>query len=165
MRDTSFRNSAAFGKRIEYWIAGLLLQDGFDVFLPLVDDDGIDAILRGPDGRKLDIQIKARSRDVAFGSAALFSTGQSHAEFREDFFFVFYSERLDAVWLMSSNDYILNCVTQKSGKHEGKRQIWLNGKSKVRQEEYPNPKFSRWLAGTGGEFDFSLLHDALKGIS
>jgi hypothetical protein len=35
----SFRHSAAFGKRIEYYVIGLMLKEGIDVFLPMVDDD------------------------------------------------------------------------------------------------------------------------------
>ena len=38
-----FRNTAAFGKRMEYWIIGRMLKEGLDLYLPLVDDDAIDA--------------------------------------------------------------------------------------------------------------------------
>lgn len=161
MRDTSFRNAAAFGKRIEYWIIGLLLKEGFDVFIPLVDDDGIDAIIRGNDGRKLDIQIKARSGGVKFGSSALFTVGQSHPEVRADYFFIFYSERLNDLWIMSSSDFIDKCVTTKSGLHEGNRSIWMNGKSKSKATEYPNPRFDEWRASKNGKLDFSRLSSAL----
>ena len=34
----TFRNSAAFGKRIEHWIVGRILKEGLDVYIPLVDD-------------------------------------------------------------------------------------------------------------------------------
>ena len=46
----SFRHSAAFGKRIEYYIVGLMLKQGLDVYMPLVDDDAIDAVVKRPDG-------------------------------------------------------------------------------------------------------------------
>ena len=46
----TFRNSAAFGKRIEYYIIGLMLKEGLDVYIPLVDDFGVDAIIRKSDG-------------------------------------------------------------------------------------------------------------------
>ena len=42
----SFRHSAAFGKRIEYYVIGLMLKEGLDVFLPMVDDDAIDAVVK-----------------------------------------------------------------------------------------------------------------------
>ncbi len=41
-----FRNSAAFGKRIEYWIIGRMLKEGLDVYIPLVDDHAVDAIIK-----------------------------------------------------------------------------------------------------------------------
>lgn len=69
----SFRHSAAFGKRIEYYVIGLMLKEGLDVFLPMVDDDAIDAVIKKPDGTFVEVQIKARSKHVLFGDAALFA--------------------------------------------------------------------------------------------
>jgi len=40
------RHSAGFGKRIEYWVIGLMLKEGIDVYVPLVDDDAIDAVMK-----------------------------------------------------------------------------------------------------------------------
>ena len=34
----SFRSSAGFGRRIEYWIIGRMLKEGMDVYVPFVDD-------------------------------------------------------------------------------------------------------------------------------
>lgn len=42
----TFRHSAGFGKRMEHWIVGRMLKEGLDVYLPLVDDDAIDAVIR-----------------------------------------------------------------------------------------------------------------------
>lgn len=61
-----FRHSAGFGKRIEYWIIGNMLKEGLDVYIPLVDDDAIDAVVRRTDGSFVTVQIKARSRACAF---------------------------------------------------------------------------------------------------
>ena len=157
----SFRNSAAFGKRIEYWIIGLLLKDGFDVFVPLVDDDGIDAIIRGPGGRKLDLQIKARSETVGFGDAGLFAA-LTHPKPREGYFFLFHAERMKMSWLMSSEDFIANANTNKRGGNIGKRSIWLNGRSGVTQTEHPKPKFERWRIATDDRHDFSRIRHYLE---
>ena len=54
----TFRHSAGFGKRIEYWVIGLMLKEGIDVYVPLVDDDAIDAVIKKPDGTFIEIQIK-----------------------------------------------------------------------------------------------------------
>ena len=46
----TFRHSAGFGERMEYWIVRLIFKEGLDVYMPLRDDFGIDAIIRKPDG-------------------------------------------------------------------------------------------------------------------
>ena len=68
-----FRTLAGFGKRIEYWLVGRMLKEGLDVYLPLVDDDAVDALVRRPDGSVALVQIKARSEGVVAGDAALFA--------------------------------------------------------------------------------------------
>jgi len=67
-----FRHRAGFGKRMEYYVLGLMLKEGLDIYVPLVDDFGIDAVLRKSDGTFVELQIKARSEEVLFGDAALF---------------------------------------------------------------------------------------------
>jgi len=42
----TFRHSAGFGKRIEYWVIGLMLKGDIDVCMPLVDDNAIDAVMK-----------------------------------------------------------------------------------------------------------------------
>jgi len=75
-----------------------MLKDGLDVYLPLIDDDGIDAVVRRPDSTFTTVQIKARSKTVASGNGALFA-GLTH-EVRKNYWFVFYSERMKLIWLV-----------------------------------------------------------------
>jgi hypothetical protein len=140
----SFRNLAAFGKRIEYFVIGLMLKEGLDVFLPMVDDDAIDAVIKKPDGRFVEVQIKARSKHVKFGDGALFAA-INHVE-RLNYWFVFYSERLDTMWIMSSKEFIMESVQNKSGKNIGKRSIWFNGKNTKANTEHVKPQFKKYLA-------------------
>ena len=49
-----------------------MLKEGLDVYTPMVDDMGIDAVVRKSDGTFLEVQIKARSEEVKFGDAGLF---------------------------------------------------------------------------------------------
>ena len=128
----SFRHSAGFGKRIEYDLIGKMLMEGLDVYLPLVDDHGVDCIIKREDGTFIEIQIKARSKEVADGNAALFSA-ITH-ELTQNFFFVFYSERMKMMWIMSSDEFIKECNTNKNGKNAGKRSICFNGTKKIRQQ-------------------------------
>src|SRR5271165_5763589 len=81
----AFRHTAGFGRRMEYWIIGRMLKEGLDVYVPLVDDFGIDAIIRKRDNTFIEVQIKARSSTVASGDAALFAA-IVHPEVRPNYF-------------------------------------------------------------------------------
>jgi hypothetical protein len=142
--DGVFRSRAAFGKRIEYYIVGLMLKQGLDVYLPLVDDDAIDAVVKRPDGRFVEVQIKARSNDVKFGSAALFAALQH--DYRPNYWFVFYSERLEKMWIMSSKEFLRESRQNMKGEFAGRRSIYFNGKSWVNQTEHVKPQFGKYLA-------------------
>ncbi len=111
-----FRNTAAFGKRMEYWMIGRMLKEGLDLYLPLVDDDAIDAVVRRPDGKFVTVQIKARSKDVIEGDAALFAAIPH--EIRENYWWVFYSERMDMTWIMTSMEFVKASVQNKTGKEQ-----------------------------------------------
>jgi hypothetical protein len=144
----SFRHSAGFGKRMEYYIIGLMLKEGIDCYVPLVDDDGIDVVIRKQDGSFIEVQIKARSKDVTDGDAALFAA-MTH-EYRPNYFFIFFSERLKTMWIMSSEEFLKECVTNKTGKNAGKRSIWFNGKKKDpitgESKEYAKSQFDKYRA-------------------
>ena len=147
--NNSFRNSAAFGKRIEYWIIGLMLKEGLDVYIPLVDDHAVDEIVKRKDGTTALIQIKARSRNVKDGDAALFAA-IPHEEVRQNYWFVFYSERLELIWIMTSDEFDKEAVKNKTGKNIGLRSIWFNGK-KIDKEaglakEYCKPQWLKYVA-------------------
>ena len=148
LANKSFRNSAAFGKRIEYWIIGRMLKEGLDVYIPLVDDHAVDAIIKRKDGSTALIQIKARSKSVIAGDAALFAA-IPHEEVRENYWFVFYSERLNMIWILSSEELIQESVKNKTGNNIGKHAIGFNGTKtdKITQEkyEYPKERFDKYV--------------------
>ena len=151
----SFRHSAGFGKRMEYNLVGKMLMEGLDVYLPLVDDHGVDCIIKRADGSFIEIQIKARSNEVTDGDAALFAA-ITH-ELTPNFYFVFYSERLDSMWIMSSEEFLKECDTNKNGKNKGKRSIRFNGNKKDRttgiKKEYCKKQYEKYLCT-----DFSRFH-------
>ncbi len=154
----TFRSTAGFGKRIEYWIIGRMLKEGMDVYVPLVDDHAVDAIVRRRDGSVALVQIKARSRDVVEKDAALFAAIVHDP--REHYWFVFYSERLDLVWIMTSSEFIAESRQNKTGNNAGKRSIWFNGTRRNKEtgqvEEYCKPQFQKFLAS-----DFSRMRELL----
>lgn len=139
----SFRNSAAFGKRIEYYVIGLMLKEGLDVYLPMVDDEAIDAVIKKPDGSFVEVQIKARSKHVLFGDGALFAA-ITH-EYRKNYWFVFYSERMETMWILSSEEFVKEAVQNKTGKNAGKRSIWFNGKNTKEKTEHVKPQFQKYV--------------------
>jgi len=142
----TFRHSAGFGKRMEYYLIGLMLKEGLDVYVPLVDDDAIDAVIRRKDGSFTTVQIKARSKTVVAGDAALFAAIPHEA--RENYWFLFYSERMEMMWLMTSEEFIMESVQNKNGKNKGKRSIWFNGKKKNQETggytEHCKPRFEKY---------------------
>lgn len=121
----------------------------------MVDDHGVDCVIKKSDGTFIEIQIKARSNEVTDGDAALFAA-ISH-EYTKNFFFVFYSERLDKMWILSSEEFLQECVTNKTGKNAGKRSIWFNGNKKNpktgQKEEYAKERYDKYLCT-----DFSRFH-------
>ena len=151
----AFRHSAGFGKRVEYNVVGKMLMEGLDVYMPLVDDHGVDCVIKKDDGTFIEVQIKARSSEVVDGDAALFSVITHDPT--ENFYFVFYSERLNTMWIMSSEEFLHECVTNKNGKNKGKRSIWFNGnrtdKETGKKGEYCKKQFEKYICN-----DFSRFH-------
>ena len=75
----------------------------------------------------------------------------------DNFYFVFYSERLEMMWILSSEEFLQECVTNKTGKNAGKRSIWFNGNRKDKKtgikKEYCKKQFEKYIAT-----DFSRFH-------
>jgi len=140
----SFRNSAAFCKRMEYYVIGLMLKEGLDVYLPMVDDDAIDAVIKKPDGSFVEVQIKDRSKHVFFGDSALFAAF-TH-EYRKNYWFIFYAEIMNTMWILPSKEFVKKAAQNKIGKNAGKRSIWFNGKNTKVEMEHVKPQFEKYVA-------------------
>lgn len=153
MSKGSFRHSAGFGKRIEYSIIAQMLKEGLDVYVPLVDDNGIDAVVRKPDGTFVEVQIKARSANVNPGDEALFA-GIRH-EHRPNYWFVFYSEGVrrtiedsnvhPLTWVLSSQEFIDEAYENKTGKNVGCRTLWFNHHSRKKGVSYAKSRYDKYL--------------------
>lgn len=138
----SFRSSASFGKRQEYSVVARLLQEGLDVYMTLVDDQGIDCIIRKNSKKYYDIQIKARSKDCSPKNAGRFVP--LTIEPRQNYYFIFYSEQVDKTWVMPSEDLVNKKLAgrNKTGSNAGKYHILFTG---VKQGKvYPLDKFKRY---------------------
>ena len=148
-----FRHTASFGKRAEYYIIAQMLKEGLDCYIPLVDDEGIDVIVKKDDNTFIMVQIKARSKNVKFGDASLFAN--IYHEKRDNYFFIFYSERMQKdsetpfYWILSSEEFLNTATTNKTGKHIGSKCIWFNGikSDKINgiREEYVKDKYQKFV--------------------
>lgn len=110
-----YRDTASFGKRQEYIAVAELLKRGFDVYMTLVDDQGIDCIVRLDDSKYVDIQIKARSRAAQqwnFFAAMFFKP-------RNNFYFIFYTEKNGHFWVIPSRDVATLSYRNKRGNNKG----------------------------------------------
>ena len=117
----SFRDSASFGKRQEYVVVAELLKRGFDIYMTLVDDQGIDCVMRIDENTYIDIQIKARSKTAKQWNFFAAMTIQP----RDNYYFIFYLETNDTFWVLPSEDVVNLAITNKNGKHSGKHSITL----------------------------------------
>ena len=125
-----------------------MLMEDLDVYMPLVDDHGVDCVIKEAGGTFIEVQIKARSNEVKDGNGALFSAIKH--DLTENFYFVFYSERLDLMWILSSEEFLKECRTNNTGKNKGTRSIQFNGNRKDKKtgekKEYCKPQFEQYIA-------------------
>jgi len=120
----------------------MMLKEGLSVFLPVVNGDGIDALVRKSNGQYAEIQIKARGEDIEDGHAALFAAIKH--EQRENYWFIFYSVRLDTMLILSSKEFVDESSLNTDGKNVGKRTIKFNGNKNG--AEYILERFEKYIA-------------------
>ena len=133
-----FRTRGSFGKREEFVVISELLKLGFDIYIPLVDDQQIDCIVRRGVNDYIDIQIKARSKDCLPFDAGRFAA-MSIPNPRDKYYFIFYSEQADSYWVFPTIDLIKLASQNKKGSNIGKYHINLTGLKA--NQVYPNPKY------------------------
>ena len=93
------RRWQSFGKIQEYAATAEMLKRGLDVYMTLVDDKGIDCIVRKDANTYYDVQIKARSKNVKHPGYFNLS---DISDARPNYFFVFYAEKPDKFWVIPS---------------------------------------------------------------
>jgi len=140
MNENRFRNRASFGKRQEYIVIAEMLKRGFDVYIPLVDDQQIDCIIRRGANDYVDVQIKARSKDCIPFDAGRFAA-MDIPNPRGNYSFIFYSEQAGCYWVFPSLKLVELASRNKKGANIGKYHINLTGHSEKKDQVYPNPKF------------------------
>ena len=117
----SYRDTASFGKRMEYKIISEMLNQGLDVYIPLVDDHGVDCVVKLSDGKFIEVQIKARSESAK--QSGFFSVDNCLE--KENFYYIFYANATSTMWIFTSKEFITHSRIYKSGKNQGRRKINL----------------------------------------
>ena len=140
-----YRDRASFGKRIEYRIIAELLAANFDVFIPLVDDHGVDCVIKsiqnGSQSDYKEIQIKARSKNADCRSQGCF-TVDNHIK-KDKFYFIFYSEELNLKWCFTSEEFIQETKESNGSRTKGRRKITLFKKYKSKMDIVP--KYGKYI--------------------
>lgn len=115
------------GKCSEYHVLSVLLLEGKEVFIPVIDDRGVDALVLSSMGNGYnELQIKCRENEGRF-------TAIECPQPRSNYWFVFYIKSINILWLINSIDFDKIAGTIRvNGNNTGKRYIHLskNGKFK-----------------------------------
>ena len=133
--------SAQYAKRIEYLMESRLMSQGFKCFEPCVDDDGTDCVIKSPSGQFFELQIKARKGEVGQKGIGRFEV--KNPEIRPNYYYLFYAEIPDIMWLFSAQQYLEICSRHKSGKHMNKTWITLLNDSGTPVAKYNDFKVQR----------------------
>ena len=94
--------SMYFGASVEHLVVSKLLEEEREVFLPVVDDHGVDILVKSKPGAPdawQELQVKSLHEGGLF--AAINCPNP-----RANYWFVFYVKQHDTVWLVNSLDFV-----------------------------------------------------------
>jgi hypothetical protein len=117
--------SSRFGKHVEHHIISLMLKEGLDVYLPIMDNNGVDMVVKRPDGKFVEVQIKARSKGA---KCPAFFPDIRHDGPKSRFWFVFFIAEFDSIIVLSSREFLLYSNDTKRGRKNWSRQIRFDGR-------------------------------------
>lgn len=135
----SLNAKQSLGKSTELKVASMLLDEGREVCIPLVDDHGIDLLVKtrefiAGDRSKAEnydfqeIQIKS----VTNGGLFVFTCKEA----RPNYWFIFYVKGKDIFWLINSMELINGgfSYVNKSGKYIGHYTVPLSTRAKINEK-------------------------------
>lgn len=112
------------GLATEHKILSMLLAEGREVYLPTVDDHGVDVLVlsrnAGPEGGRIyqELQIKSLNDGGLFAAISCSNP-------RPNYWFVFYVKQHDTIWLINSMDFVKEASQNAQGSNIGKYSISL----------------------------------------
>lgn len=117
--------SMNLGRASEYLVTSKLLNECREVYLPAVDDHGVDMLVRTTDTKNLhqyqEIQVKSISRGGLFAAISCPNPASNY-------WYVFYIKDIDTMWLINSVDFVKLASQNIQGKNIGKYTISLTNK-------------------------------------
>jgi hypothetical protein len=131
------KNSILTGKQFEYHVISKMLAEGMELYVPVADVNGIDLLIRKPNGKLAEIQIKGRTEDVKNPARFVIT----HEE-RPNYWFLF----LVPIWetqnmyILSSKEFIKECPQDKKG------QRTINLGRKKQGKWIPDNRFNKYIA-------------------
>lgn len=143
-RQKTFMNpSQNLGKSTEMLVASILLAENRDVYLPIVDDHGVDISVTSRPGNThspsyQELQVKSISTGGLFAAI-------KYENPRKNYWFVFYIQDIDRMWLINSIDFVGIASKNVKGKNIGKYSLDLkpSRKTPVKHAKYSISDFSK----------------------
>ena len=129
------KNTQKYGKRKELDIISKMLEENLDVYVPIVDDHGIDCIITRDELHYCKVQIKSRSSDVRQPGCF---TVDNHEVVIPNFYFVFFCEKTDCFWIFSSEEFCDCAKLRTNCKTAGRRKITLVSAGGRKSKKYLN---------------------------
>lgn len=117
-------NSMYFGEATEHLVVSKLLNEDREVYRPVVDDHGIDILVKSKAGASDDyqeIQVKSKA------SKGLFA-GIKCPKPRRNYWFIFYVKARNEFWLINSVNFVKIASQNKKGLHAGTYSITITSK-------------------------------------
>ncbi|MGM9844731.1 MAG: hypothetical protein ACI30K_00665 [Muribaculaceae bacterium] len=149
-----------FGKAVEQKVAAMLLEEGRDVYLPTVDDHGVDILvapknstdapkaseenelveLTTASGTQVAIYQELQVKAVSYGLVANIKCPDP----RPNYWYVLYVKSVDTYWLINSMDFVKIASQNVKGKNVGKYSLDLATKKGTKKHtQYIITDFSR----------------------
>ena len=100
------------GKRGEYKVIGKLMEKGFLVYVPVVDVEGVDCIIKNEKGRLIQIQIKTRNKTFEDDAKDFIV---NHLKPDRDFFICCYFLNTSDLWVVPSFVFQKECIVNAKG--------------------------------------------------
>lgn len=114
--------SQNLGKSTEMLVTSMLLAENREVYLPAVDDHGVDLIVRSRDCEDGNTELQAQAEFQELQVKSLSKGGLFAAikcdNPRPNYWFVFYIQNIDRMWLINSTDFVK--IASRVSKEEAK---------------------------------------------